>query len=182
MKNFAKIFLGVGLLLLFTSPISYFFSAGPLIAGMTTIMYEGKPVGTPDPGALSWERQPWWAQWEREHKAVREGAILMDMSFMSKFLVEGRDAGTALNWLSANQVDGPANTITYTQWLDEAGKLQADLTVAKLDEDRFWVVASDTAHRGSPDANYSLNCAIIVKQVDAGTRAKTSINELLRGD
>ncbi|HSR85110.1 MAG TPA: aminomethyltransferase family protein, partial [Streptosporangiaceae bacterium] len=32
------------------------------------------------------------------------------------------------------------------QWLDEAGKLQADLTVTKLDDDRFWVVASDTAH------------------------------------
>ena len=27
---------------------------------------------------------------------------------------------------------------------------------------------------------YSLNCAVIVKHVDAQTRAKTSINELLR--
>jgi len=34
----------------------------------------------------------------------------------------------------------------------------------------------------SPDGKYSLYCAIIVKQVDAKTRAKTSINELLRGD
>lgn len=34
MKNFAKIFLGVGLLLLFTSPITYFLSAGPLGAGI----------------------------------------------------------------------------------------------------------------------------------------------------
>ena len=32
------------------------------------------------------------------------------------------------------------------------------------------------------DGRCSLYCAIIVKQVDAGTRAKTSINELLRGD
>ena len=32
----------------------------------------------------------------------------------------------------------------------------------------------------SPDGKYSLACAIIVKQVDARTRAKTSINELLR--
>ena len=37
--------------------------------------------------------------------------------------------------------------ITYTQWLDERGKLEADLTVTKLDDERFWVVASDTAHR-----------------------------------
>jgi 2,3,4,5-tetrahydropyridine-2-carboxylate N-succinyltransferase len=34
----------------------------------------------------------------------------------------------------------------------------------------------------APDGRYSLYCAIIVKQVDAKTRAKTSINELLRGD
>jgi 2,3,4,5-tetrahydropyridine-2-carboxylate N-succinyltransferase len=33
----------------------------------------------------------------------------------------------------------------------------------------------------SPDGKFSLNCAVIVKQVDARTRAKTSINELLRG-
>jgi len=34
----------------------------------------------------------------------------------------------------------------------------------------------------SADGRYSLYCAVIVKQVDAGTRAKTSINELLRPD
>jgi 2,3,4,5-tetrahydropyridine-2-carboxylate N-succinyltransferase len=34
----------------------------------------------------------------------------------------------------------------------------------------------------SADSKYSLYCAVIVKQVDAKTRAKTSINELLRGD
>ncbi len=32
------------------------------------------------------------------------------------------------------------------------------------------------------DGSYSLYCAVIVKKVDAGTRAKTSINDLLRGD
>jgi 2,3,4,5-tetrahydropyridine-2,6-dicarboxylate N-succinyltransferase len=34
----------------------------------------------------------------------------------------------------------------------------------------------------SADGKYGLYCAVIVKQVDAKTRAKTSINELLRGD
>jgi 2,3,4,5-tetrahydropyridine-2-carboxylate N-succinyltransferase len=34
----------------------------------------------------------------------------------------------------------------------------------------------------SPDGKYGLYCAVIVKRVDAKTRAKTSINELLRGD
>jgi 2,3,4,5-tetrahydropyridine-2-carboxylate N-succinyltransferase len=34
----------------------------------------------------------------------------------------------------------------------------------------------------SSDGKYGLYCAVIVKKVDARTRAKTSLNELLRGD
>jgi heterotetrameric sarcosine oxidase gamma subunit len=96
---------------------------------------------------LSWGRQHWFPYWKAEHDATREGVIVMDMSFMAKFLVEGRDAGRLLNWISANQVDGPGGLITYTQWLNEGGTIEADLTVTKLGEERFWVVASDTAHR-----------------------------------
>ena len=96
---------------------------------------------------LSWGRQTWWPHWEAEHHAARNDVILMDMSFMAKFLVQGRDAGTLLDTLSANAVNGDSGQIVYTQWLNTAGTLEADLTVTKLDDDRFWVVASDTAHR-----------------------------------
>ncbi len=106
------------------------------------------PAGTlADAGQLSWGRQHWFPWWEAEHRAAREGVILMDMSFMAKFLVQGRDAGRVLNYISANEVNGPAGVITYTQWLNEGGTLEADLTVTKLDDERYWVVASDTAHR-----------------------------------
>ena len=106
------------------------------------------PPGTaPSVEKLSWGRQSWFPYWQAEHRAAREGVILMDMSFMSKFVVQGRDAGRLLNWISANDVDAKPGTITYTQWLDEGGRLQADLTVTKLDDERFWVVATDTAHR-----------------------------------
>jgi glycine cleavage system aminomethyltransferase T/glycine/D-amino acid oxidase-like deaminating enzyme len=96
---------------------------------------------------LTWGKPDFFRQWEAEHRACREGVILMDMSFMSKFLVQGRDAGPFLDRLSANRVDTDANYLTYTQWLNGAGTLEADLTVTKLEQDRFWVVASDTAHR-----------------------------------
>jgi glycine cleavage system aminomethyltransferase T/glycine/D-amino acid oxidase-like deaminating enzyme len=102
---------------------------------------------TPPEELLTWGRAPWFPYWEAEHRAAREGVIAMDMSFMSKFLVEGRDAGRVLNFISANQVDGESGQITYTQWLDARGKLEADLTVTKVDDERFWLVASDTAHR-----------------------------------
>jgi len=96
---------------------------------------------------LSWGRQNWFPWWQAEHQACREGVIAMDMSFMGKFLVQGRDAGPYLNYLSANDVDGGDGRITYTQWLNHNGKLEADLTVIKFHAGKFMVVASDTAHR-----------------------------------
>jgi 4-methylaminobutanoate oxidase (formaldehyde-forming) len=117
------------------------------VSGWESPHWYAPPGESTDPGPLTWGRPRWFPWWAAEHRAARTGVIAMDMSFMSKFLVEGRDAGRRLDWISANRVDGPAGQITYTQWLDEAGKLQADLTVAKLADDKFWVIASDTAHR-----------------------------------
>jgi 4-methylaminobutanoate oxidase (formaldehyde-forming) len=94
----------------------------------------------------TWGRAPWFEQWEAEHRAVREGVGLMDMSFMAKWRVRGADAGAVLSRLSAGAVDGAAGVITYTQWLGEDGGLEADLTVTKLDEGDFLVIASDTAY------------------------------------
>ena len=105
---------------------------------------EGKK---PEVTNLSWGRENWFDYWAAEHKAVRENVGLMDMSFMAKFMVEGADAGRMLDHLSANRVNDDSGRITYTQWLNEQGLLEADLTVTKLDDEHFFVVASDTAHR-----------------------------------
>lgn len=96
---------------------------------------------------LTWGRQNWFDTWAREHQAIREGVGLMDMSFMAKFRVQGPDTGAVLDRMSTNRVDGEAGVITYTQWLNDGGTLEADLTVTKLGEGDFLVVASDTAHR-----------------------------------
>lgn len=101
----------------------------------------------PDPGELHWGRQKWFDQWAREHHAIRESVGLMDMSFMAKFRVQGPDSGAVLDRMSTARVDGEPGVITYTQWLNDNGTLEADLTITKLDADDFLVVASDTAHR-----------------------------------
>jgi heterotetrameric sarcosine oxidase gamma subunit len=41
---------------------------------------------------------------------------------------------------------GP-DMITYTQMLNEDGKMEADITVSKLDDDKYLVIATDTMHR-----------------------------------
>jgi glycine cleavage system aminomethyltransferase T/glycine/D-amino acid oxidase-like deaminating enzyme len=96
---------------------------------------------------MTFGRPDWFPNWQAEHEAARNGVILMDMSFMSKFRVEGREAAAMLNRISANNVDGPTGMITYTQWLNEGGTLEADLTVTKLDDERFFVISSDNTYR-----------------------------------
>ena len=60
-------------------------------------------IRDPLPGA----RQRWFPHWAgRAPRRARERRSLMDMSFMAKFLVQGRDAGRCLNRISANDVDG----------------------------------------------------------------------------
>ncbi len=117
------------------------------VSGWEGADWYAAPGTTPDPGPLSWTRPIWFSRWAEEHAAAREAVIVMDMSFMAKFLVQGRDAGKVLNWISGGNVDGDKGRVTYTQWLNEDGKLEADLTVTKLDDERIIVVASDTAHR-----------------------------------
>lgn len=106
------------------------------------------PVGRESKAAkLSWGKVDWFDYWEAEHKAAREEVILMDMSFMPKFMVQGRDAGKVLDHVSANEVDANLNQVTYTPWLNEEGKIEIDLTVAKLTREKYMVVVTDTMHR-----------------------------------
>jgi len=105
------------------------------------------PGVDPKVDKYSWGRHNWFPYWEAEHQACREAAIVMDMSFMSKFLVQGRDAGRILNYMSTANVNEEVGNITYTQWLNDDGKMEADLTVLKLEEEKFMVVATDTMHR-----------------------------------
>jgi glycine cleavage system aminomethyltransferase T/glycine/D-amino acid oxidase-like deaminating enzyme len=117
------------------------------VSGWESPDWYGTPGTRPDPGALTWGRPSWFSRWQQEHHAARRNVILMDMSFMGKFLVQGRDAGRSLNRISGNQVDGAPGMITYTQWMNAAGRLEADLTVTKLSADRYLVVVTDTMVR-----------------------------------
>jgi len=105
------------------------------------------PQGVEPKVEYSWNRQNWFEYNAAEHKACRENVILMDLSLMSKFLVQGRDAERILNRISTNNVSVPIGKITYTQWLNERGTIEADLTVTRLAEDTYMVICSDLAHR-----------------------------------
>jgi len=84
---------------------------------------------------------------EREHLAIREAVGVIDMSLMAKLIVQGPDAAAVLGRLSANDVAREPGRLVYTQWLNHAGGIVADVTVTRLSADKFLIVASDIIHR-----------------------------------
>ncbi len=82
-----------------------------------------------------------------EHRTVREQVGILDMTLMAKFDVHGPDAAAVLSRLSSNDVTRQPGRVVYTQWLTPSGGIAADLTVTRLAEDRFLVVASDIIQR-----------------------------------
>ena len=76
----------------------------------------------------------------REHKAIREGVALIDMSSFSKFEITGPGAVRYLNWLAAGNIDKGVGAVVYTQLLNARGGIEADLTIMQPTEGTFYVV------------------------------------------
>ena len=100
----------------------------------------------PDPGLARYEysygRQNWFEHSAAEHRAVRGHVGLFDQSSFAKFRLEGRDAARVLNTVCANDVEVRPDRIVYTQWLNDRGGIEADLTVTRLTEDCFLIVTA----------------------------------------
>ena len=95
-----------------------------------------RPASAPE-YRYSWGRQNWFEHTAAECRAVRDAVALFDQSSFAKFLVEGRDACAVLNRVSVAEMDVPAGRIVYTQWCNELGGIEADLTVTRLARDQL---------------------------------------------
>lgn len=101
------------------------------------------PKGVEPKVEYSWGRQNWFEYAAEEHRATREDVSLLDYSVMGKILVQGRDAEKYLNLICANNVAVPVGRCVYTQWLNETGTIEADLTVTRMAEDQFLILTGD---------------------------------------
>ncbi|HAX04135.1 MAG TPA: FAD-dependent oxidoreductase [Acidimicrobiaceae bacterium] len=90
----------------------------------------------------SYGKQNWHDNMRAECEAVRHAVGMFDQSSFAKFLVTGPEALAVLERLSANSVDVELGKGVYTQWLNERGGIEADLTVTRLSQDEFWIVTS----------------------------------------
>jgi glycine cleavage system aminomethyltransferase T/glycine/D-amino acid oxidase-like deaminating enzyme len=87
-----------------------------------------------------WAGEHWSTAIVTEHLATRERVALFDESSFSKIEVTGPGAAAFLQRLCANDVDRAVGSIIYTQMLNERGGIECDLTVSRLDDDRFLLV------------------------------------------
>jgi len=100
------------------------------------------PKGEKAEYRYSYARQnffPWTAE---EHRATREGVGLYDQTSYAKFLLQGPEAESVLQRVSAADLATPMGKVVYTQWLNASGGIEADLTVTRIDEEIFLVVTT----------------------------------------
>ncbi|UXX82463.1 GcvT family protein [Roseovarius pelagicus] len=88
----------------------------------------------------TWKRQNWFGNAAAEHKAVRENVGMYDMSSFGKLRVEGPDAEAFLNYIGGGDYSAPVGKIVYTQFLNNRGGIEADVTVTRLSEMVYLVV------------------------------------------
>ena len=112
----------------------------------------------------SYQRPGWWDAVRREHQAARKAAVLIDQTSFAKFTLKGPDAASALNWIAAGNVDRAVGSLTYTQMLNDKGGIEADVTVARVARDEFYIVT------GTGFATHDFDW--ISRNIPAGARAE----------
>ncbi|MBU2226668.1 MAG: FAD-dependent oxidoreductase [Proteobacteria bacterium] len=98
------------------------------------------PAGVKPEDSLTFGIPNWFEHVASEHTAAREAVVLIDQSSFSKFEVAGPGALSFLNDAAAGNIDRPVGSVVYTQLCNHRGGIEADITVSRVAEDRFFIV------------------------------------------
>jgi glycine cleavage system aminomethyltransferase T/glycine/D-amino acid oxidase-like deaminating enzyme len=106
--------------------------------------YESNAPLVEEYGVQSREHE-WDARWwspiiNAEHLAMRDRAAMFDLTAFCIFDVVGSDALESVQQVAARQMNVPAGRVIYTPVLSPSGTFKSDLTIMKMDDDRFRVV------------------------------------------
>ncbi len=89
---------------------------------------------------FSWTRPNWFENAANEHAAIRHGVGMYDMTSFGKIRAEGPDVEPFLNHVCGADMSVPNGKIVYTQFLNERGGIEADVTVTRLSETAYLIV------------------------------------------
>ena len=109
-----------------------------------------------DQRGFGWTRPPWFERVASEHAAFRERVGIIDMTSFGKLELSGPGALALLERVCDGRIDKPVGSVVYTQFLNRHGGIVADVTVTRIEEDRFRVItgaATVDADRGWLELN-----------------------------
>ncbi|EFW90172.1 sacrosine dehydrogenase/glycine cleavage T-protein [Haladaptatus paucihalophilus DX253] len=92
------------------------------------------------PDRPEWIGRNWSKAHGAEHQAVRDRVGLYDLTSFTAIEVRGSGSERFLQGLLSNDIDVSPGRVRYTTMLNEDGGILADLTVSRLDEDRFLIL------------------------------------------
>jgi glycine cleavage system aminomethyltransferase T/glycine/D-amino acid oxidase-like deaminating enzyme len=99
-----------------------------------------------------WDRRWWSPIVNAEHLALRERAGIIENPAFATFDVTGPRALACLQRVAVAEMDVPVGRLVYTQLLNDAGGIKADVTVMRLAHDRFRIV--DAGFAGMSDRKW----------------------------
>ncbi|MDX6231962.1 MAG: hypothetical protein QOH68_930 [Nocardioidaceae bacterium] len=109
------------------------------------------PEGQEPAIQYAWGKQNWLPWSAAEQRACREAVAIFDQSSFSKYVVHGADAETALQWICSNDVAVAPDETVYTALLNARGGYESDLTVTRVFDDQFFLVASSATTERDQD-------------------------------
>ncbi len=95
----------------------------------------------------SYKRQNWFELAAQEHRAVRESVGIFDQTSFAKFQLTGPGAQDFLQRICTNDVAVPNGQVVYTQWLNPQGGIEADLTVTRIDAQKYHIITTPATSR-----------------------------------
>ena len=102
-------------------------------------VYAGEP--------LSWRRSRIHEQIADECRSVRQRVSLGDFSAFAKFEITGKDCEDFLNRVCANRIPAKVGGTCLTLLLNQRGTIEGEATIAKVGENRFYMVTGAPSQR-----------------------------------
>jgi glycine cleavage system aminomethyltransferase T len=99
-----------------------------------------------------WDRRWWSPIVNAEHLALRDRVGLVENPAFAEWDISGAGALDWLQHMVVGQVDVPVGSVVYTQLLNEAGGIKADVTVLRLGPD--WLRVVDAGFAGGSDRKW----------------------------
>lgn len=121
------------------------------------------------PGRGAWASRYWSPIAGAEALVTRERVTLYDMTPLKRLEVTGPEALALLQRLTTNQLDKPVGSVTYTLLLDSAGGIRSDLTVARLETERFQIGANGNLDLDWLRRRLPGDGSVQVRDITAGT-------------